>query len=554
MSGLAFAAMFALLFSVLISSSGGMFITETSDLADERAVTIGHYDRVSDYRHANITIKKIVYDSGGFEVTVENTGGIVLDPDYVALTLDGVWFSEGEVTISMNGEWWEPAEKIVLTFTQVLEPGWHTLKVVTGIGVTDERRIYLPYEAMMVYYDSWAPYLPRYRLWNGSAWSDEGSAGNVDGDIRWVVLEAAPNRNEYALIILDANGDINGQVWQNGSWLGPLEIVAGINGGYRGFDIAYEQLSGDAVVVYSDGTSLPKYLVWNGRSVTQTGAVQPIGTGVPRWVVLASDPNSDEIVLVTLDTNRDIYAQVWDGDSWGNVILLESNAETRSLQCYDAVYEASSGRAMVVWADRFSSQPRYRIWDGSSWSAENAANDVGSSNIYWVKLASEQWSNRILLGTLDSANDINVQTWNGSQWGSVLEVTIVAENDLRRTFDVAFERSSGIGMISYGENNDRPRYRTCSGACNAGDWSGENSVNDVNPGGGDPEWIRLIPDPHSNDIMLMHADDGEDVGVQRWVGSAPWIDGLSAEIWSRFDYESFSLAYRIHDPGVYAWD
>ncbi len=554
MSGLAIAAIFALLFSALISSSAGVFIVENSDLADERVVTLERYDRISDYRHANISIKKIVYDGGSLQVTVENTGGTVLDPEYVVLMLDQVWLSENDVVISMDGEWWEPGEKIVLTSTKTLEPGWHAIKVATGIGVTDERRIYLPYDAMMVYYDSWAPYLPRYRLWNGSAWSDEGSAGNVMEDIQWMVLKAAPNRNEYVLLTLDGNGDINGQAWQNGSWLGPLEIVSGINDRYRGFDVAYEQISGDAVAVYSDGTSVPKYIVWNGRAVTQTGIVQPIGSGIPWWVVLASDPNSDEIVLVTLDTNRDIYAQVWDGNSWGNVVLLESNSETRTLQGFDVVYEGTSGRAMVVWSDRFSSRPQYRIWDGSAWSPEYSANNVGSSNIYWVKLASERWSNRILLGTLDSANDVNVQTWNGTQWGSVLEVTRFAKSDLFRTFDVAFERSSGIGMISYSENNDRPRYRICSGACDAGDWSNENSANDVNPDGGDPIWIRLIPDPDSNDVMLMHADDEDYVGVQRWPGSAPWTDGLSVEMWSRSDFESFSLAYRLHDPGVYAWD
>lgn len=562
MSGFAMALIFTVLFSVFVASSMGLFIVEDEKKAEEHYASLNEHSRIFDERHANITLKKIVYTGGSIEVTLENTGSVVLDPDYVLVTLDSQWLSETEYSVSLlqspSSGYWEPAEELLIEFTQSLEPGWHTLKVITGKGAYAERRIYLPYAAMMAYYDSSGPSawpqstIPRYRLWNGSSWSSEKLALSVGEEIRWIVLKAAPTRNEYALITLDDNGDINGQVWQNGSWLGPSEIITGIDSRYRAFDIAYEQVSGDALMVYGDGTSLPKYLVWDGKSITQTGSVLPIGTGVPRWIVLAPNPGSDEIVLMTLDTNRDIYAQVWDGSNWGNQILLENNAQTSTRQDFDAAYEYQSNRALVAWAERGNNRPQYRIWNGGWNSEASAINGVG--NIRWVKLASDPSSNKILMGTLTRAGNRNrlaVQIWDGSSWGNWSEVDNSVERSNRRDFDVAWEGYTGKGLVVYGDRNiNYPVYWNWSSAAG---WTGPYSSS---PNIGDQSWITLRPDPFSNDIMLLAAEhEGADT-LNFWRGNASsFADYLEVE--SQFttdDYERYDMAYRVFNPGGYAWD
>ena len=401
--------------------------------------------------------------------------------------------------------------------------------------------------AMLAYYDSGTPTIPRYRTWDGSSWSAELSANDVGGTIEWIVLKACPKRNEYILGTLDANGHVNVQVWQNGVWSSVLEVTTGIGttyDAYRGFDIAYEQSSGDAIIVYNDGTTTPKYRIWNGTVWSAEASVSVIGTGIPVWIVLASNPKSDEIILATVDTNDDIYAQVWSGSAWGNAQLMETNTESYAYQGVDVAYEYGTGRALVVWSDDADDNPQYRIWDGTSWSAEGLANDVGPSTIRWVKLASDPSSNQILLGTLDGGRDVNVQVWSGSAWGSVFEVTAGAETNVHRAFDVAWENSTGVGMVSYGESIDTPRYRTCSGTnCFNGIWSAELSANDVNPGAGDPEWIRLEPDVNSNNIFLMHADDANDIGVQRWDTSI-FTDATNVELSSRNNFEAFDIAWK----------
>lgn len=551
MSGFAFLAAFTILFAVFIASDVALFIAEDEHTASLQSARVAEYDRISDYRHANISIKRIVYRGSNGTLYVENSGRVTLDPAHADLILDGQWLPEASIQRSMNSEWWEPGEVLMINFTQSLEGGLHEAKVTTGNGVYAVRSFYLALKAVMAYYDSWAPSLPRYRTWNGSSWSNESAAANVGGDVNWVVLKAAPNRDEFILGTLDANGHVNVQVWQNGSWGNLIELTTAADREYRGFDIAYERISGDALVVYNDGSAIPKYRVWNGTAWSSQGSVIAIGTGTPRWIVLASHPFADEVVLATLDSSGtpDIYAQVWSGSSWGNNRSLETGAEDSRFQCFDVAYESISGRALVVWADAASSSPQYRIWN-AGWSGESSANSVGSNNIYWIKLASEPGTNRILMGTLDGAEDINVQTWTGATWSNVFEVTSNAEVSDRRLFDVAWENSSGTGMISYGENNDIPRYRTCSGGgCNTAAWSNEfsNALDSNNQGTGNPRWIRLAPDPNSNDIMLMHSDSADDIGVQRWT-AATWKDPLAVETQSTWDYEAFSLAYTALNP------
>ena len=70
-------------------------------------------------------------------------------------------------------------------------------------------------EAMMAYYDSSNPTVPRYRIWNSTGWSAESSALNVGtgANIQWMVLKANPIKDEYTLGTLDDDGHVNVQFY-----------------------------------------------------------------------------------------------------------------------------------------------------------------------------------------------------------------------------------------------------------------------------------------------------------------------------------------------------
>jgi hypothetical protein len=140
-------------------------------------------------------------------------------------------------------------------------------------------RFYLDHRAMVVYQDLFAPPIPRYRLWDG-AWGNELGALEVGGTPAWIVLKAAPTRRELGLVLMDREGVVSGQVWQNGTWRGPAFLSStGVT--YRAFDLEYESQSGRAVVVYSDGSSVPKYRIWDGSTLSPEGSVSPMGSELP---------------------------------------------------------------------------------------------------------------------------------------------------------------------------------------------------------------------------------------------------------------------------------
>lgn len=423
-----------------------------------------------------------------------------------------------------------------------------------SVSRTDLRNV------MTTYYDSSGlGQIPKYTNWNDKRWSAESSANNVGGRPNFIVTASSPTESEMIMGTLDNQRDINVQVWNSSTWGSVQELsTSADNATRRGFDIAYEQVSGDALIAYMDmniDDGIPRYRTWNGASWYSAGAANAIssGAGDVGWIKMASDPFSDEIILVTLDDTLDMRVQVWNGNSWGNGISITNNAETYNYQCFDVIYEQQTGRAFVVWADGTSNTVKYRIWDGNSWSAETTIPD-SPSNVYWIKMASDPNSNNIIMGMQSSISYtspktyvktyVDVTVWDGTSWYSS---TNQVENSVydynRRSMDVAFEQESGRGVVVWGDSSTVPKYRTWNGG-----WSSEASAFDLQ-GSGYTSWVQLTPDPLSNDIFLMTSDGSSDINIQKWDGTQ-WSVASEVEMSSYYKYECFDLAFGPQDSSI----
>lgn len=388
---------------------------------------------------------------------------------------------------------------------------------------------------------------PRFRIWEGSQWSMERYSNFINGVPYFVRLESSPVRPEIIMVTGDDQKDVNAQIWDGNSWDSVRELSTEMDQGTRrGFDVNYEQLSGDAMVVYMDVNQharVPRYRIWDGSSWSPEAAVNSgnTGAGTIRWVRLEAKPNSDEMVLVTLDSSRDIRAQVWDGDSWGNVLQVTNNARTANYQCFDVIYEQGTGRAMVAWAE--SGSVKYRIWNGISWESEQTVHSF--SNVNWVKLAADPNSNSIMLGAHASSYYIHVAVWDGSSWPSS-QLGWVEDYTYRvdvRSVDVAFEQQTGKGIVVWGDRSTVPKYRTWSGS-----WSGESSALDLGSSGY-TRWVQLTPDPISNEVFLMTSDGNTDLNIQKWSGSS-FISTAQVEPSSTWNYECFDIVFSIPEASV----
>lgn len=363
--------------------------------------------------------------------------------------------------------------------------------------------------------------VPQTSTWNGSTWSGAASLPSIGGEAYWVVYHGCPARGESAVAALDAGNDINLTIHNGISWGAVTEVTTDAGGnGTRPFDLAYEQASGDLLFVYWDNPSLKLYYrTWNGTTLSAAAQLTLPDSNAIRYVRCVPKPGANEIIVLALSSAQDLHAAVWNGSSFGAVSTLETNTSTATMECFQCEYESLTGEALLVYAVSGSNQPRYRIWNGSWSSAALAPSIGGVAN--WIRLAADPKSNSILMGALDSSNDINVNVWNGSAWGTNQEIEDDTNFNNRRQFDIAYEAGTGKGLLVYVDKNyNMPMYRTWDGTS----WSGQLYGTNINR---KPQVIQLMPGSSASEIFIATSDDFDDLHVFRWDGTSM---GVATEV------------------------
>ncbi len=356
---------------------------------------------------------------------------------------------------------------------------------------------------------------PRVRTWNGSSWSSASSLSALNDEPYWIIAVDCPKRNEIACVFLDQSKDVRVNFLSSGSWTGNTTLCT--NTGtevHRPVDAAYEQSSGDFLVVYyDDGESNLGYYTYNGSTLSgEFDLARPAGAKA-HYLQLCPRPASNELMLLYHADSGALYANVWSGSGWTGWTTVTSGTSTSSSECFSVAFEHSSTHALVTYAENHT-QPRYRTWNGTSWSSESSMPATGSSAPTFVRLAADPQSDRIVFASLDGNKQISANVWSGTGWGS----NLVAENDGifndTRFFDVAFEAEGGQALLVYGQDGiDRYRYRTLTGTT----WSSEQTGSDINA---IPRSISLTPASSGEGIFVQSTDSSSDFNVAYWNGSS----------------------------------
>ncbi len=305
---------------------------------------------------------------------------------------------------------------------------------------SNQAMVYIPKTvAHTVYYDSTDISRPKWRKWKeNEALSFEfslPSIPNVDssqGANSFYRMATSPAKNEAIAVVVSSITDgttriftyrFNGSSWvvtQPTTDAGPPLAWSGC------VDVAYEQHSGTtAMVVYrkSSGSNILKYVLWNGNQWSSESDIAALSAGIS-WVKLYPKPQSKEIIAVAQTFSpSDVYAFVWDGNSWTASIKISSAATTSFAQCFDGVYESLRKQFILVTSSiNANGYVKYTIWDSSSWLSESGL-QFGTSNnpldtytVRWIKLAAKQNSNEVMLVVSDGGWNIGAAVWNGTSW------------------------------------------------------------------------------------------------------------------------------------------
>jgi hypothetical protein len=311
---------------------------------------------------------------------------------------------------------------------------------------------------------------PRYRTWSGTDLASEASLtakeALADSDEAvHNIIQAAPNRDEYIAGMLTVSGTLVVQVWDGAAWgygtgaptNGVFTSSLGITiPGARAFDIAYEDTSGDALVVYEDTSTTNKslkYRTWNGATwssestLDYTSVAEGGANDSGKWIELKHDPGSNNILLGWQDrTGLGIYGSRWDGAAWNNTALI-NGAGVGNQQTFDVAWEGTSGEGLILYATGTTTDSSTYV-AGSGWTDQASSVNQGAA-ANWISMAGDPNSDYIaaivVYGNSTTASGVTVDMWNGANWTTV--TTPTADTDIN-TYgfdlgaDVAWEQSS----------------------------------------------------------------------------------------------------------------
>lgn len=328
-------------------------------------------------------------------------------------------------------------------FVQIWNGSTWSTPTQVGTASTTMRSFDISYEKnsdhAVIAYGSGADFA--YRTWDGTTLSAATTvtAPPTTGALNWLELRQNPlaSSNDVAMIMLDANSDVYGMMWNGTTWstMGTAATwdAAAATASKKTIDVEYEQTSGRAMFMWGSTATNQKYRIWNGTTLTAATTLT-ISTegGVPEWIQLAARPNSNQIMLGVQDAGADLNTRVWSGTAWDTVTQHpEHDASTENIlsRNFDIVWEtfpANAGKAWLLWGD--GATVTQRQWSGTAWGTASVMATTDDTS--FIKLRADPASGAVFAGIYQNASsagnarDINERHLlsGGSAWSAKNQV------------------------------------------------------------------------------------------------------------------------------------
>ena len=434
-----------------------------------------------------------------------------------------------------------------------------TSGILQSVSYNEEGTTNAP-KAMVAYSNTTA--YPDYRMYE-LIWSAErkvslsSTGGTQIVEVRGEYNPVSIMRDTTVVVSLNTGGYIDAYTYDGSTWtmtnLG--RIGTSVTAGTRPFDVAYENSTGRAMVVYNmQGTDATKdlaYRIFDGRNWSAEAYIQDTTTGKQTyyWVQLASKMvgGSTEIAMVGLNSVFYANAWIWSGSSWGTMKALNTSTKLVTSASYEGcaiAYEYTSGNIIALSSS--GKNVRYYRYTGT-WSAEvdlPMGSGPGGGNINFLTLKSHKVasSNEMMLLSLDSAIDAIARYWSGSSWG----VAIVLDNSMniatRRCIDGDWE-PTGAQFIAVGGDSAIAAisYKTWTPAggwvpSTSGTWSPFSGLTTAQ------DWVQVRTNLKAADpqVLIGTLDSGSDLVITTWTGSA-MANQIEATATSLRTFEAFDI-------------
>jgi hypothetical protein len=260
---------------------------------------------------------------------------------------------------------------------------------------------------------------------SSTLWTVNRSVFSASGAINWTRVRSHPFNYEYAVLFTNSSGAVFlGFLNENNkSVLTNVSIVTtwGAGTNFRFADIEYERVSGNLIVVYSNGSASPQYRIRynSNKSLSSQMSISVARTSaIIEWVGLVQHPFNNEIAFAYSDATDDLNALKWNGSAWTSepASILEANLPATDFKGFGIAYEQKSGDILLMWGRAAVADLYYSIsLNGSTtWSAAAARTQFAEIGDF-VDLGADPTSNFICIQEKDeAADDIHNGIWNGT--------------------------------------------------------------------------------------------------------------------------------------------
>jgi hypothetical protein len=297
-----------------------------------------------------------------------------------------------------------------------------------------------------------------YRIWNGTAWSnefylDDPTSSRDQVEYRWISLVTNPTSgsNEVGMIATDRDDDdANAVIWNGSNWVNWQEVTGTVTTPDREcVAIAYEYSTGYLMAVAGEGDMVVWSRFTGSWSTPSTFDINPRDNEDMSWLSLKSHrvSASNRLMLLSLDRATDACAIDWTSSSWGTAERLDRRVETRDRRCLDGDWEPDGTKFVAVAGNRDTDSLSYKTWTPSGgWSpSSDGWWDTFSgltTDQLWVQVRADprgEGTAKLFIATLDDGRDLVITTWDGTTMTDQIEVTTNVGTDNTEAFEVAFQ-------------------------------------------------------------------------------------------------------------------
>src|SRR2546426_2276175 len=385
---------------------------------------------------------------------------------------------------------------------------------------------------------------PKTRSWDGSSWGSEAEASTAGSPIRAVRVAPSPMSSSWRIIVTESDdGWLDAYVCTPTCTvtnnIGQVWLTSGPGTPERRFDVAYENTSGDALLVYgvlsSDPTHDIAYKTYSGGTWSAEQYLDDPGHATDvqyTQIDLAPKKGSDIIGMIGGDDTFDeANAWIWDGSAWGSYTQITGTMQSPNYRQVALAWESSSGNLLAVAASStvndIISKEHSTSWSGTSQFA--CASGKGQDKTFWLSLRANPLAtaNDMVLGLVQDNYDLNTCYWTGSAWANFVQHDNDYDAVQTRAFDFAWESTGSKGLLVWGTSRlsggGQITYKTFT-APNT--WGPQTSVA---MGSGFDQWVQLRTNPFSGTVKILGAvlDSNRLLGALKWDGSTFTVIGAN---------------------------